>query len=215
MNKTKNRRTNRILVCPRCKVEIIKSSVRRYRLGFIKLQTPIVHIWYIKNIPSYISILLDEKAQNLEKIIYFQAYIKIKNNIKYSKKNWNYYKWYYSKSLVMDSKISKENFKFSSGAEAIQELLKKLNLKKKAKQISDEIKIFDENTQSREKKTYLITKKKQIRKLRIINYFIKEKNKPEWMVLNYLPILPPDLRPMLITKGGVRYVKIYIIEKYK
>nr|UXD06228.1 RNA polymerase beta' subunit [Eutreptia sp. CCAC 1914B] len=195
-------RTNKIIICQRCKVEIIKSRIRRYRLGFIKLQTPIVHIWYIKNIPSYISILLDEKAQNLEKILYFQAYIKLENNIKHNKTNWNYYKWYYSKSLTMNLK-NKEKFKFSSGAEAIQELLIKLDIKKIADQISNEITLFDQNVKSTQKKTYLNTKKKQIRKLRLINYLIKEKNKPEWMVLNYLPVLPPDLRPMLITKGGL------------
>ena len=92
------------------------------------------------------------------------------------------------------------------GGEAIQQLLRNLNLNEMAKHTGNEIRLFDQNPKAKNKKNYEIKKKQQIRKLRLINHFIKEKNKPEWMVLNYLPVLPPDLRPILVTKGGVRSV---------
>lgn len=198
-------RTNKIIRCQDCKVEVIPSKVRRYRLGFIKLHTPIVHIWYFR-IPNYIALLLDNKIKDLEKIIYLRSYVKLKKKSKFTKMNWICHKWYHNKSLI-DALKNNPGFTYITGAEGIQEMLIDLDLNKISNEIINRIKLFDKSPELRAvTRNYESVRKRLIRRFRIINHFIKEKNKPEWMILNYLPVLPPDLRPILMTKGGVRRV---------
>jgi DNA-directed RNA polymerase subunit beta' len=209
-------RTNKTFICKICDVEITESKIRRYRTGVIKLFSPVVHIWYFKNIPSYLAILLNEKVYNLEKIIYFDAGIRTNKPILSIKEEWGYYRWYYN-ATHKEKNVEKENKeKLIFGGEAIQELLKKIKLKKILEEIKTNIKILNKKSLKLGKNNLNITnnRKKQIRRLRLINNFIKDKNKPEWMIIQCLPVLPPDLRPIMITEGGVRYVTKFLYKKY-
>ncbi len=176
------------IICEKCGVKITKSKVRRERMGHINLATPIAHIWFLKSLPSRISLLLNISLKNIEKILYFESYIVIKSNIKkikiYQILNEEEYLNYLNKF--------NDNFIAKMGAEAIKYLLKNMNLNNEYKKISIEL----ENNIS------YIKKKKLIRRLKLIEYFINSDNKPEWMILDVLPVLPPDLRPLVPLNGG-------------
>ncbi len=176
------------IICEKCGVQVTKSKVRRERMGHINLATPIAHIWFLKSLPSRISLLLNISLKNIEKILYFESYIVIESNIKeikvyqiLSEEEYLYY-------------LNKYNNSFTAkmGAEAIKYLLKCINLNKEYKKISYELK----NNIS------FIKKKKLIKRLKLIEYFINSNNKPEWMILDILPVLPPDLRPLVPLDGG-------------
>lgn len=191
-------------------------------MGYIKLTAPVIHPWYLNSIPNYLSIILDKKIKDIEKIVYFKAYlvlnIKLNKYIKPEKNDWkNYYRWYYSQSFFNQTKkkglsikeeeknkLSKMTYVF--GAEAIQNLLHDLKLNSITEKISEKIKDLDESEKKslKEKKNLLQKKKKQVQRLRLLNYFIQTKTKPEWMVISYLPVLPPELRPIILMEGGVR-----------
>lgn len=197
-------------------------------MGYIRLTSPVIHPWYLSSIPNYLSILLDKKIKDIEKIIYFKAYLvlNIKSNkyIKPEKNDWkNYYRWYYSQSffnhtkkneLLIDheekNRLSKMTYVF--GAEAIQNLLHDLKLESITEKICEKIKDLNESDKknSKEKKNIIQKKKKQVQRLRLINYFIQTKTKPEWMIVSYLPVLPPELRPIILMEGGVRLEFIII-----
>ncbi len=176
------------IICEKCGVKVTKSKVRRERMGHIKLATPVAHIWFLKSLPSRISLLLDISLKNIEKILYFESYIVIKSN----NKNLKLYQILNEKEYLNCLNNFGNNFIAKMGAEAIKYLLKNIDLNKEYKNLSYKLK----------KDISVIKKKKLIKRLKLIEYFINSNNKPEWMILDILPVLPPDLRPLVPLDGG-------------
>ena len=181
---------HRGIVCERCGVEVIESKVRRHRMGFIELASPVTHIWYVKARPSKIALLIDLSLKEIEQIIYFNAYVVINPG--------NYTGLAYKQLLTENDWLAldcendeSENIEIAMGAEAIKKLLDQLNLDEESKNIRASLPFAKRPERD-----------KLIKKLRIIDQFIASKCKPSWMVLNILPVLPPDLRPMVQLDGG-------------
>ena len=175
------------IVCDRCGVEVTRSKVRRERMGHIELATPVSHIWYFKGVPSRMGLVLDMSPRDLEEVLYFVSYVVIDKGIApledkqtLSEKE---YRQYYEKYG--------DGFKVGMGAEAIKELLKKIDLEKEIAELSKEL----ENAQG-QKRTRLI------KRLDVLDAFYKSGNKPEWMIFDCIPVIPPDLRPMIQLDGG-------------
>jgi len=194
------RMKHRGIVCERCGVEVISSKVRRERMGHIELACPVTHIWFVKSVPSKIGNLLDLSVRELEKVIYFESYIVIDPKDTPLRKG----------ELLSEAQLQEarnrfgNHFKVGIGAEAIRDLLKELNLKHLAEQVKEEIK----NTHSESKR------RKLTKRLRIINAFLDSGNRPEWMVLEVIPVLPPDLRPLVPLDGG-RFATSDLNELYR
>ena len=176
------------VVCDRCGVEITKSSVRRERFGHISLAAPVVHIWYLKGIPSRMGLVLNISPKILEEIVYFVTWIVTdpgSTDLQYKQplsemEVRNYQALYGDKA-----------FKAATGAEAIKTLLEQVDVIKEQKEIKKEL-----------EKAQGDKRKKLIKRLETVNAFVNSDNKPEWMVLTELPVIPPDLRPMLQLDGG-------------
>ena len=175
------------MICDRCGVEITRAKVRRERMGHIELATPVSHIWYLKGVPSRIGILLDMSPRQLEKVIYFAAYVVIDpGDTPLLKRE------VLSEAKYRESRDKYSNrFKAGMGAEAIRELLRDLNLKKIQEELRRE---FKETTGQK--------KLKAIKRLEVVEAFISSGNKPEWMVLSSVPVIAPELRPMVQLDGG-------------
>ncbi len=176
------------IICEKCGVEITKTKVRRERMGHIKLATPVSHIWFLKSLPSRISLLLNLSLKDIEKILYFESYIVIDNGNTSLKINQILNEEEYFKNL----EIFGNKFIAKIGAEAIKFLLKNLNLKNEYKKL-----LYELNNNNSE-----IKKKKISKRLKLLESFINSNNKPEWMILDILPVLPPDLRPLVPLDGG-------------
>jgi len=185
---------HRGIVCERCGVEVTESRVRRHRMGYIKLAAPVAHVWYLKGIPSYMAILLDMPLRDAEQIVYFNAYVVLNPG--------NAENLTYKQLLTEDQWIEIEDQLYSEdsqltgvevgiGAEALQQLLQDINLEEEAEKLREEI-----STSKGQKRAKLI------KRLRVIDNFIATGSKPEWMVLNVIPVIPPDLRPMVQLDGG-------------
>ena len=176
------------VVCDRCGVEITKSSVRRERFGHISLAAPVVHIWYLKGIPSRIGLVLNVSPKILEEIVYFVTWIVTDPGSTDLQ-----YKQALSEMEVRNYQAlyGEKAFKASTGAEAIKTLLEQTDVIKEQKEIRKEL-----------EKAQGDKRKKLIKRLETINAFVESDNKPEWMVLTELPVIPPDLRPMLQLDGG-------------
>lgn len=174
-------------ICERCGVEITKSSVRRERMGHIKLATPIAHIWYLKGIPSRMGLVLDMSAKQLEEIIYFVSYVVTdKGNTPLE------YKQVLSERNYRDCREKfGDQFEAKTGAEAVKVLLQKVDLDEEFEKITKELK-----ESQGQKRTKLL------KRLEAIEAFRSSENQPEWMILDVLPVIPPDLRPMLQLDGG-------------
>jgi len=175
------------MICDRCGVEITRAKVRRERMGHIELATPVTHIWYFKGVPSRIGILLDMSPRQLEKVIYFAAYIVIDaGNTSLSKRE-----------ILTEQKYREAREKFGNGfkagmgAEAIRELLRDLNLRKLQEDLRKE---FKETTGQK--------RVKAIKRLEVVEAFLNSGNKPEWMILSAVPVIAPELRPMVQLDGG-------------
>ena len=175
------------VICDRCGVEVTKASVRRERMGHIKLAAPVSHIWYFKGIPSRMGLILDLSPRTLEKVLYFASYIVLDagdTNLQY--------KQVLSEKEYRDAYDTWGNrFRVGMGAEAIQELLKAIDLEKD----SDELKrgLKDATGQKRAR---------IIKRLEVVEAFRTSGNKPEWMIMDVVPVIPPDLRPMVQLDGG-------------
>ncbi|MCU0536897.1 MAG: DNA-directed RNA polymerase subunit gamma [Hydrococcus sp. Prado102] len=191
---------HRGIVCERCGVEVTESRVRRHRMGFIKLAAPVTHVWYLKGIPSYLSILLDMPLRDVEQIVYFNAYVVL--NPGNAAEKLDDYKLQYKQLLTEDQWLEIEekiyaedselyNIEVGIGAEAVQRLLQELNLEEVAEKLREEI--IESKGQKRAK---------LIKRLRVIDNFIATGSKPDWMVLSVIPVIPPDLRPMVQLDGG-------------
>ncbi|MEB3359360.1 MAG: DNA-directed RNA polymerase subunit gamma [Synechococcales bacterium] len=185
---------HRGIVCERCGVEVTESRVRRHRMGYIKLAAPVAHVWYLKGIPSYMAILLDMPLRDVEQIVYFNAYVVLDagnaENLSY-KQLLTEDQWIEIEDQLYsdDSKLS--GVEVGIGAEALQRLLQDLDLEAEAEKLREEI-----TTAKGQKRAKLI------KRLRVIDNFIATQSSPDWMVLNVIPVIPPDLRPMVQLDGG-------------
>ena len=176
------------VICDRCGVEITKASVRRERMGHIALASPVTHIWYLRGIPSRMSLLLDVPPKRLEEVVYFVSWI-----VTDPKQTDLDYKQVISEKDLRDysEKYGRGSFVAQTGAEAVQTLLKQIDLDKEHAAI-----LHDLEDAVKEKR------KKLIKRLETVEAFLYSDNEPQWMVMNVLPVIPPDLRPMLQLDGG-------------
>lgn len=185
---------HRGIVCERCGVEVTESRVRRHRMGFIKLAAPVTHVWYLKGIPSYLSILLDMPLRDVEQIVYFNAYVVLNKgnagNLE-KKQLLSEDQWIEVEEQLYGEDSQLENIEVGIGAEAIQRLLEELDLEEQAEKLRQEI------VSSKGQK-----RAKLIKRLRVIDNFVATGSRPDWMVLNVIPVIPPDLRPMVQLDGG-------------
>ena len=175
------------IVCDRCGVEVTKSSVRRERMGHIELATPVSHIWYVKGVPSYIGLTLDMSPRDLEEVIYFVSYVVLDPGattlVKKQTLSDKEYRAYYEKYG--------NTFRVGMGAEAVKELLSEVDVNKELGEIQKEL---EGATGQR--------RVKLVKRLDVINSFVQSGNKPEWMIIEALPVIPPELRPMIQLDGG-------------
>ncbi len=175
------------IVCDRCGVEVTRSKVRRERMGHIELATPVSHIWFFKGVPSRMGLVLDMSPRDLEEVLYFVSYVVIdKGNAPLENKQTlseKEYRAFYEKYGT--------GFKVGMGAEAIKELLKKVDLEKEINEINKEL----EGAQG-QKRTRLL------KRLDVLDAFYKSGNRPEWMIMDCIPVIPPELRPMIQLDGG-------------
>ena len=177
------------IVCEKCGVEVTKSKVRRERMGHIELATPVSHIWYFKGIPSRMGLLLDMSPRALEKVLYFASFVVIdpgKTDL-------------YEKQLLTEQEYEEYcdkyeedvDFRAKMGAEAIKELLQKIDLQEEYKNLTE---TFDGATGQK--------KVRILRRLEVVEAFIESKNDPSWMIMDVIPVIPPDIRPMVQLEGG-------------
>ncbi|PIW35193.1 MAG: DNA-directed RNA polymerase subunit beta' [Candidatus Nealsonbacteria bacterium CG15_BIG_FIL_POST_REV_8_21_14_020_37_12] len=228
------------IVCDRCGVEVTRASVRRERMGHIKLATPVAHIWLLRTIPSKIGLFLNTPLQKLEKVIYYAAYIVTNVNEENKKAAFGELERELRSKKKGSSKGGKDDlesaasdvrdiifslkpgkilneteyfnlakrfgsvFEAGSGAEAVKKILESIDLKKETVKIEKEI----ENAKDISRERYLLYR------LKLVNSFIKNKTRPEWMIMTILPVLPPDLRPMVALDGG-RYATSDLNDLYR
>ena len=176
------------VICDRCGVEVTRAKVRRERMGHIELAAPVSHIWYFKGIPSRMGVLLDISPNVLEKVLYFAQYIVLDAGkaTEFAKKD-----------VLNEQELEKyrekygDGFRVGMGAEAILELLREVDLEELSKELRDELM----NSQGQRKQ-------KAAKRLEVVEAFRKSNNKPEWMIMTRIPVLPPDIRPMIQLDGG-------------
>jgi DNA-directed RNA polymerase subunit beta' len=179
----------RNVVCEKCGVEVTLSKVRRERMGHIELAAPVAHIWYLKSLPSRLGLLMDMSLKDIERVLYFEAFLVTDSgNTPLIKKQLLTEEMYFD---ALDE-YGDDEFIAKMGAEAIQDVLSEMQLEKEAANLR-------EDALSTKSQTKL---KKINKRLKLVDSLIKSGNKPEWMVLNVLPILPPDLRPLVPLDGG-------------
>lgn len=179
---------HRGVICEKCGVEVTLAKVRRDRMGHVELASPVAHIWFLKSLPSRIGLLLDMTLRDIERILYFEAYVVIDPGMTPLEKG-----QLLSEETYLDAiEQYGDEFDARMGAEAIRELLKKIDLKTEAESIREEIPTTNSETKS----------KKLAKRLKLIESFLESGNKPEWMILTVLPVLPPDLRPLVPLDGG-------------
>ncbi|MGC9527177.1 MAG: DNA-directed RNA polymerase subunit gamma [Limnospira sp.] len=185
---------HRGIVCERCGVEVTESRVRRHRMGYIKLAAPVTHVWYLKGIPSYMAILLDMPLRDVEQVVYFNAYVVLNpgnaDNLSY-KQLLMEEQWLEIEEQMYSEEAELVGVEVGIGAEAVRRLLEEVNLEEEAEKLREEI------TEAKGQKRANL-----IKRLRVIDNFIATGSLPEWMVLNVIPVIPPDLRPMVQLDGG-------------
>ncbi|MEE8885867.1 MAG: DNA-directed RNA polymerase subunit beta' [Eubacteriales bacterium] len=176
------------VICDKCGVEVTKSSVRRERMGHIELATPVSHIWYFKGIPSRMGLILDLSPRTLERVLYFASYIVLDPGETPLEKKQVLTEQEYQKAV---EEYGSNSFRVGMGAEAIKELLCEIDLQKEYDELAREL-----ETASGQKKARII------KRLEVFEAFIESGNRPEWMILDCIPVIPPDLRPMVQLDGG-------------
>ncbi len=177
------------IICEKCGVEVTVTKVRRERMGHIPLAAPVAHIWFLKSLPSRIGLLLDLTLKDLERVLYFESFIVTEPGMVKSLKKFQVI------SEEENAEYKEEHgdeFETMIGAEAIQKLLSEIDLEEEKKTVREDLK----NTNSETKK------KKLVKRLKLIEAFISSKLKPEWMILNVIPVIPPELRPLVPLDGG-------------
>ena len=179
---------HRGVICEKCGVEVTLSKVRRDRMGHIELASPVAHIWYLRSLPSRIGLILDMTLREIEKVLYFESYIVTDPGMSTYEKG----------ELLSDEKYQEAiqefgtDIKASMGAEAIRDLLSEIDLKK----------TYEDLKEDKEKNKSQAKEKRIVKRLKLVESFIKSGNNPEWMILTVLPVLPPDLRPLVPLEGG-------------
>ena len=182
------RMKHRGVICDKCGVEVTQAKVRRERLGHIQLATPVSHVWFFKGLPSRIGHLLDLTLRDLERILYFEAYVVTdagETDLK-------------DKQLLTEDQFRQERerwgfkFKAQMGAEAIKEMLRRVNVERLAEELREKMR----NEPSAQKKL------KYAKRLKVVDSFRRSTNKPEWMILDVIPVIPPELRPLVPLDGG-------------
>ena len=181
---------HRGIVCERCGVEVTESKVRRHRMGHIKLAAPVTHIWFLKGIPSYLGLILDMSLKDLEQVIYFNSYVVLDPGNTELKGNQLLSEEEYENILEENEEAQLE---VGIGAEAVQILLSRLNLQEMSDGLKQEL---EEITGSSQKRV------KPLKRLRLVESLIQSGTNPSWMVMDVLPVIPPDLRPMVQLDGG-------------
>ena len=177
------------IICEKCGVEVTKSNVRRERMGHINLATPVAHIWFLKSLPSRIALAVDMKLKEVERVLYFENFIVIEPGLTGLQKN----------QLLNEEELAKyqdefgeEAFTAGIGAEAVLEMLKNLDLETEKKNLVNYIK----ETKSK------VNEERAIKRLKLIESFIETGQKPEWMIMTVIPVIPPELRPLVPLDGG-------------
>ena len=177
------------IICEKCSVEVTLSRVRRERMGHIELAAPVAHIWFLKSLPSRIGLLLDMTLKDLERILYFEYYVVLESGLTPLKE----------RSLLSEDEFLKaqeeygnDSFTAKIGAEAIRDMLRALDLDKLQGDLRAELAASDSD----------IKKKKVAKRLKIVEAFQGSHNRPEWMILTVVPVIPPDLRPLVPLDGG-------------
>ena len=177
------------IICEKCGVEVTKSNVRRERMGHIDLACPVAHIWFLKSLPSRISLAIDMKLKEVEKVLYFENFIVIEPGLTKLKKG----------QLLNEEDLQKAQDEFGEdaftagiGAEAVREILLSLDLKLEQKKLRETLKEVKSK----------VTEERTIKRLKLIESFISSGNKPEWMILTTIPVIPPELRPLVPLDGG-------------
>ncbi len=178
------------IICERCGVEVTHSKVRRERMGHIELAAPVSHIWYLKGVPSYLGVLLDMTVKSLEEVVYYDSYIVTEVSPELEAMLEEKQRLSEQKYLELKEKYG-EKFKADIGARAIKVLLKKINLQDLIVTLKTEI-----ETASAQKKLKLT------KRYRVVDSFLSSGNKPDWMIMDVIPVMPPDLRPMVQLEGG-------------
>jgi DNA-directed RNA polymerase subunit beta' len=179
---------HRGVICEKCGVEVALAKVRRERMGHIELASPVAHIWFLKSLPSRIGLLMDMTLRDIERVLYFESFIVIDPGLTSLEK----------KQLMTDEQYYEaleefgDEFEAKMGAEAIQELMKDMNVKEEIAQIREELPQTNSDTKI----------KKLTKRLKLMEAFDKSGNRPEWMIFTVLPVLPPDLRPLVPLEGG-------------
>ena len=182
------RMKHRGVICDKCGVEVTQAKVRRERLGHVTLATPVSHVWFFKGLPSRIGHLLDITLRDLERILYFEAYVVVDPGSADLKQN----------QLLTEEQFRKvkeefgTKFKAQMGAEAIKELLKRVDIEELAVELRQKMRT----------ETSVQKKLKFAKRLRVVDSFRKSTNKPEWMILDVIPVIPPELRPLVPLDGG-------------
>jgi len=175
------------IVCDRCGVEVTQAKVRRERMGHIELAVPVSHIWYFKSLPSRIGYLLDLSVRDLEKVLYYESYIIIEpGNTSFKVGD------IISEEEYLELEEAGKEFKADMGAPAVKQLLEQLDLEELAIQLRTNVKV---ETSTQRKKDIL-------KRLRVVEGFRKSGNRPEWMIMTAIPVIPPDLRPLVPLEGG-------------
>ncbi len=185
---------HRGIVCERCGVEVTESRVRRHRMGYIKLAAPVTHVWYLKGIPSYMATLLDMPLRDVEQIVYFNAYVVLDpgnaDTLSY-KQLLTEDQWIEIEDQIYSEDSQLEGIEVGIGAEAVQRLLQDIQLETEAETLRETI-----GTAKGQKRAKLI------KRLRVIDNFVGTGSQTDWMVLSVIPVIPPDLRPMVQLDGG-------------
>jgi DNA-directed RNA polymerase subunit beta' len=189
------------IVCEKCGVEVTTSKVRRDRMGHIDLAAPIAHIWFLKSLPSRISTLLDIQLKELEKILYFESYIVVDPLLSPLEKHQVLSEDAYHRA---QDEYGEDNFVAMIGAEAVQNILQNLDLDQLKSDLRSEM--VETNSD--------VKKKKIIKRLKLVEDFLGSGNKPEWMILTALPIIPPEIRPLVMLDGG-RFAASDLNELYR
>jgi len=177
------------VICEKCGVEVTLAKVRRERMGHIELAAPVAHIWFLKSLPSRIGLLLDMTLKDLERVLYFENYIVLEPGLTTLKPLQLLSEDDY---LTAQETFGEDSFTATIGAEAIRELLKGLDLQKLAAELRVEI----------AESTTELKPKKLAKRLKVVEAFIESGNKPEWMILTHVPVIPPELRPLVPLDGG-------------
>ena len=176
------------VVCDRCGVEVTKASVRRERMGHIELAAPVSHIWYFKGIPSRMGLILDISPRTLEKVLYFANYIVLDPGSTTLQMKQVLSEKEYNDAV---EEFGEDSFRAGMGAEAIQELLEAIDLEEDSAELREELR-----NSSGQKRARII------KRLEVVEAFRESNNRPEWMILNVIPVIPPDIRPMVQLDGG-------------